>query len=64
MGSFVHCGVRLGYERLYKKCLLFTHSQTSSGAHMGTMGFFQAIKRPGLEADHSPPSKGPHTLLS
>jgi hypothetical protein len=35
-------------------------SQTGSGVHpishpMGTGGFFPGVKRPGPEADHSPP---------
>jgi hypothetical protein len=37
------------------------HVQTGSGAHpasypAGTRGFFPAMKRPGRETDHSPPS--------
>jgi hypothetical protein len=42
--------------------LYLLHSaQTGSGAHaasysVGTGGFFPGVKRPGPEADHSPPS--------
>jgi len=43
------------------KFSLHHHIQTSSGAHpvffpVGTMGSFPGVKRPGREADHSPPS--------
>jgi hypothetical protein len=39
----------------------FYHVQTGSGVHptsytMGTGGSFQGVKRPGREADHSPPT--------
>jgi hypothetical protein len=41
---------------------LLRHNQASSGAHMGTMDFFQATKRPGLEADDSPPSNSENKM--
>jgi hypothetical protein len=72
LGHFIISHVRLGYGlvdhgsrvRLPEGAGNFSphhHVQNSSGAHpasypMGTRGSSLGVKRPGREADHSPPS--------
>jgi hypothetical protein len=53
-------GSRVGFAAETGNFSLHHHVQNGSGAHpasyrMGTRGSFLGVKRPGLEADNSPP---------
>jgi hypothetical protein len=53
--------LRAGRPRGRNSSFIFTSHRPSLGSHpayypMGTGGFFPGIKRPGREADHSPPA--------
>jgi hypothetical protein len=51
----------IGYSLILTNFFLYHHVQNGSGVYpasypMGNRGFFPGVKRPGREADNSPPS--------